>query len=449
MRQMLPESSLHSNEMAVCDSDAQAQEGRSPGYLNLAALTSLFLLWGFITGLNDVLVPHLKNVFELSYTRAVLVQFYFFTAYFLVSVPAGLLLRRVGYQLGLVFGLLVACAGCLVFIPAARLQIYEVFLLGLFVLASGITVLQVSANPYVIALGSAKTAPSRLNLTQAFNSLGTTLAPVAGGAVFFAAISMGADPDTATSVDEFRAREAALVEKPYFWLAVVLLMMVAFFSWIRLPAIPEHRLSHRTSPSHSTSPSRSETFSIWRFPRLTLGAIGIFAYVGAEVAIGSFLVSFFSESSVAEMQLFEAAKYVSYYWGGAMVGRFAGALLLRYVSAGKTLAVCSLGSVVLIGVAMLSSGYLAVWSIVAVGICNSIMFPTIFSLALRGLGQYTSQGSGILCMAIVGGAVIPLLQGVLADEAGIQISFLVPLLCYCYIAYYGAFSPTLRGAAME
>ncbi|MCO1334599.1 sugar MFS transporter [Microbulbifer sp. OS29] len=428
--------------MAKYNTGAQDQMsvGTVPRYINLIALTSLFLIWGFITGLNDVLVPHLKNVFELSYTKAVLVQFYFFAAYFLVSVPAGMLLRRVGYQLGLVLGLLVACAGCLVFIPAARLQIYEVFLLGLFVLASGITLLQVSANPYVIALGSARTAPSRLNLTQAFNSLGTTLAPVIGGAVFFAGLTLSVDPDTAASLFEFRAREAALVETPYFWLAVLLLVMVAFFSWIRLPAIPEHQ---------QRSSVEGDVFSLWRFPRLTLGAVGIFAYVGAEVAIGSFLVSFFGEPSVARMTPFEASKYVSYYWGGAMIGRFAGAFLLRFVSAGKVLAVCGLGSVVLIAVAMMSSGAMAVWSIVAVGLCNSIMFPTIFSLALRGLGRYTSQGSGILCMAIVGGAVIPLFQGMLADSAGIQYSFLVPLICYCYIIYYGAFSRTLRGNAAE
>ncbi|WP_413664879.1 sugar MFS transporter [Microbulbifer sp. EKSA008] len=443
MSQMLPESGFSSSEMAKYDTDARAgvAAGVAPRYINLIALTSLFLIWGFITGLNDVLVPHLKNVFELSYTKAVLVQFYFFAAYFLVSVPAGMLLRRVGYQLGLVLGLLVACAGCLVFIPAARLQIYEVFLLGLFVLASGITLLQVSANPYVIALGSARTAPSRLNLTQAFNSLGTTLAPVIGGAVFFAGLTITADPDTAASIIEFRAREAALVETPYFWLAVLLLVMVAFFSWIRLPAIPEHQ--------QGGGADGHDVFSLWRFPRLTLGAVGIFAYVGAEVAIGSFLVSFFGEPSVAKMAPFEASKYVSYYWGGAMIGRFAGAFLLRFVSAGKTLAVCGLGSVVLIAIAMMTSGPIAVWSIVAVGLCNSIMFPTIFSLALRGLGKHTSQGSGILCMAIVGGAIIPLFQGMLADSAGIQYSFLVPLVCYCYIVYYGAFSRTLRGSAVE
>jgi len=443
MSQMFPGSGMSSNNMAANGAGTEGPSTESTSYFNFAALASLFLLWGFITGLNDVLVPHLKNVFELSYTRAVLVQFYFFMAYFLLSVPAGFLLRRVGYQLGLVIGLLVACAGCLVFIPAARLQIYEVFLLGLFVLASGITVLQVSANPYVIALGCSRTAPSRLNMTQAFNSLGTTLAPVVGGTVFFTAISVSSGPEVIANISEFRSREALLVDKPYFWLAVILLLMVAFFSWIRLPVISSHQLAP------GTDVAKNDVFSIWRFPRLTLGAVGIFTYVGAEVAIGSFLVSFFGEPSVSNMPPLEAAHFVSYYWGGAMIGRFAGALLLRYVSAGKVLAICGLGAVALISVAMFSSGLFAVWAIVAVGLCNSIMFPTIFSLALHGLGSHTSQGSGVLCMAIVGGAVIPLLQGVLADNAGIQLSFLVPMLCYCYIVYYGAFSPTLRGAAVE
>lgn len=416
-------------------SDSDQPSGYSHTF-SLTVLASLFFIWGFITSLNDILVPHLKNVFELSYTKAIFVQFSFFIAYFVVSVPAGALLKRVGYQLGLVLGLLIACAGCLIFIPAARMQVYEIFLFGLFILASGITILQVSANPYVIALGSASTAPSRLNLTQAFNSLGTTLAPAFGGLVIFSAVASGTVPTTPEAMQDFRAHEAALVEVPYFWLAVVLLVMVAFFSWIRLPKIPQHQSSPEISGERA--------FDFLRYPRLTLGAVGIFVYVGAEVAIGSFLVNFFGESSVAGMTTAQAARYVSYYWGGAMIGRFAGALLLRYVSAGLLLAVCGFFATLLIAVAMLSTGMQAVWAILAVGLFNSIMFPTIFSLAVAGLGRDTSQGSGVLCMAIVGGAIVPLLQGVMADFAGIQLSFLVPLLCYCYIVYYGAFSPMLR-----
>ncbi|MEW5249378.1 sugar MFS transporter [Microbulbifer discodermiae] len=405
---------------------------------SLAILASLFFIWGFITSLNDILVPHLKNVFDLNYTEAIFVQFCFFIAYFVVSVPAGALIKRVGYQLGLVLGLLIACAGCLVFIPAARMQIYGIFLLGLFVLAAGITILQVSANPYVIALGKASTAPSRLNLTQAFNSLGTTLAPAFGGLVIFSAVASGADTTTVEGLQLFRAHEAALVEKPYFILALVLLLMVAFFSWVRLPSAPHQQ------PPADTAPDVDSAFRPLRYPRLMLGAIAIFVYVGAEVAIGSFLVNFFGEPSVAGMSTAQAARYVSYYWGGAMIGRFAGALLLRYVSPGLLLAVCGCCATLLIAAAMLSTGMPAVWSILAVGLFNSIMFPTIFSLAVTGLGRNTSQGSGVLCMAIVGGAIVPLAQGVMADFAGIQLSFLIPLLCYCYIVYYGTFSPMLR-----
>ncbi|SDK62303.1 sugar MFS transporter [Microbulbifer yueqingensis] len=417
---------------------SSAASATVPTRTGLVVLTSLFFIWGFITSLNDILVPHLKNVFELSYTKAIFVQFSFFAAYFIVSIPAGMLLRRVGYQLGLVMGLLIASAGCLIFIPAARMQVYEVFLLGLFVLASGITILQVSANPYVIALGSAVSAPSRLNLTQAFNSLGTTLAPFFGGLVIFAGVSSGIDRTTAEGLQAFRAQEAALVEAPYFWLALVLLLMVAFFSYLRLPSIPGHQL-----PSQVRSRA-GDRLQLLRHPRLSLGAVGIFVYVGAEVAIGSFLVNFFGEPGVAGMSTGEAARYVSYYWGGAMIGRFAGALLLRYVSAALMLATCGLGAAVMIVLAMMSTGMQAVWAIIAVGLFNSIMFPTIFSLALQGLGRHTSQGSGILCMAIVGGAFVPLLQGILADRIGIQLSFLVPLVCYCYIVYYGTFSPLLR-----
>ncbi|GMG87952.1 L-fucose:H+ symporter permease [Biformimicrobium ophioploci] len=415
------------------DMDAVA----SPRF-SLLVLTSLFFIWGFITSLNDILLPHLKNVFELSYTEASLVQSSFFAAYLIVSVPAGLLLKRIGYQLGLVLGLLIACAGCLVFIPAARMQVYEVFLLGLFVLASGITILQVSANPYVIALGSSESAPSRLNMTQAFNSLGTMLAPVFGGLVLFSTVPTVADHASAEAIRAFRASEAALVEAPYFWLAVILLLMVAFFSWVRLPVAP-------TKPHESSVDTvDAGVFRIFRFPRLTLGAVGIFVYVGAEVAIGSYLVNFFGEPSVAGMSTSQASRYVSWYWGGAMVGRFIGALLLRYVRPGLMLAVCGFFASVLVAVAMLSTGFQAVWAILAVGLFNSIMFPTIFSLALGGLGQFASQGAGVLCMAIVGGAVVPFVQGVFADLLGIQMSFFVPLICYCYIVYYGAFSPLLR-----
>jgi len=386
----------------------------------LTSLTSLFFMWGFITCLNDILIPHLKGVFDLSYSQAMLVQFCFFGAYFIVSLPAGAIVKKLGYQKGIVLGLVIAAIGCLGFYPAASMHSYPVFLMALFVLASGITLLQVSANPYVSMLGDAKTASSRLTMTQAFNSLGTTVAPFFGALLILnqAAESMSAQAS------------AEAVQMPYVFLAAMLLGLAAIFAWLKLPNLS-------ASDDVEQSDSSSDTGSAWQYNHLVLGAVGIFVYVGAEVSIGSFLVSFFAEPSIAGLEESEAAKYIAYYWGGAMVGRFIGAAVMQKVSGGKVLCFNSFFAVILILIATLSSGTLAMTAILLVGLCNSIMFPTIFSLAINGLGKHTSQGSGILCLAIVGGAIVPLIQGLLADSIGIQPSFFLPILCYLFIAYYG------------
>lgn len=385
----------------------------------LTSLTSLFFMWGFITCLNDILIPHLKGIFNLSYSQAMLVQFCFFGAYFLVSLPAGKIVKTVGFQKGIVLGLIVAALGCFCFYPAASLHSYPIFLLALFILASGITILQVSANPFVSILGKPETASSRLTLTQAFNSLGTTIAPFFGAYLILDQV-----------VDSMSAAEqAASVQLPYLLLGAMLLGLAAIFSYITLP-----------STAATTTKSMDDTVtngSAWQYRHLVLGAIGIFVYVGAEVSIGSFLVSFFNDPSIAGIEEAEAAKYIAYYWGGAMVGRFIGAAVMQKIAAGKLLAFNSAAAVMLIIIAIASSGQVAMWSILLVGLCNSIMFPTIFSLALNGLGYHTSQGSGILCLAIVGGALIPLIQGLVADAIGLQISFFVPVICYVFIAYYG------------
>jgi len=391
----------------------------------LGALTSLFFMWGFITCLNDILIPHLKGVFSLTYTEAMLIQFCFFGAYFLVSLPAGALVRKLGYKKGIVVGLLTAAVGCLLFYPAASAQAYPLFLGALFVLASGITVLQVSANPYVTALGNPDTAASRLTMTQAFNSLGTTVAPFFGAMLILAGADAGAE-----------AMGADAVKTPYLMLAAALAVLAAIFSQLKLPEITEHAVSENTSAS--------DTPSAWTHSHLVLGAVGIFVYVGAEVSIGSFLVNFLGEESIAGMEESEAAKYIAYYWGGAMVGRFIGAVAMQKVKAGNALAFCAMGASLLIATAVFSSGSLAMWAILAVGLFNSIMFPTIFSLAINLLGDRTSQGAGILCLGIVGGALIPVLQGVMADAMGIQLAFLMPIVCYVYIAYYG-----LKGSAVK
>lgn len=407
---------LQSNS-AVEAENFQAEE-YSGNRFALVALTSLFFMWGFITCLNDILIPYLKGVFDLSYTQAMLVQFCFFGAYFLVSLPAGALLSRIGYQKGIVAGLSVAVIGCLLFIPAGRMETYGLFLGALFVLASGITILQVSANPYVTMLGDERTAASRLTMTQAFNSLGTTVAPQFGALLILPAAGVA-----------ITAARSSAVEIPYLTLAMVLAVLATVFGLLKLP-----RIVNISKPAASMEVSESA----WNQRHLVLGAVAIFLYVGAEVSIGSFLVNFIAEDSIAGLEESDAAFYISLYWGGAMVGRFVGALVMRYISAGKVLGICSIGSCVLLVITVTGSGFFAMYAVLAVGLFNSIMFPTIFSLALAKLGMATSQGSGILCQAIVGGAIIPLLQGVLADQVGVQISFVLPIFCYLYILYFGA-----------
>ncbi|MFT4928572.1 MAG: FHS family L-fucose permease-like MFS transporter [Phenylobacterium sp.] len=391
----------------------------------LLSLTTLFFMWGFITSLNDILIPHLKNVFSLNYTQAMLVQFCFFSAYFLVSLPAGAITRRIGYQKGMVIGLVIAGIGCLMFYPAASIRSYPLFLGALFVLASGITLLQVSANPYVSALGDPKTASSRLTMTQAFNALGTTVAPFFGALLILGVATEAAD--SASLID----KQAEAVQFPYLLLAASLFILAAVFAWLKLPKVDF------ANTDAADNEAQAGSGSAWQYRHLVLGALGIFVYVGAEVSIGSFLVNFLGEESIAGMEELEAAKYIAYYWGGAMVGRFIGAAAMQKIAGGKALFFCAVMAVLLIAITMLTSGAVAMWAILMVGLFNSIMFPTIFSLAITGLGQHTSQASGILCLAIVGGAVIPLLQGVLADLMGIQQAFFLPIICYLFIAYYG------------
>jgi FHS family L-fucose permease-like MFS transporter len=395
----------------------------------LISLTSLFFMWGFITCLNDILIPYLKTAFALSYTKAMLVQFCFFGAYFIVSLPAGALVSKIGYKKGIVTGLTVASVGCLLFYPAAEMAIYGLFLLALFILASGITILQVSANPYVSALGPSKTASSRLTMTQAFNSLGTTLAPFFGAWLIFNGIESVIEPMETVS--------ASAVKAPYLLLAASLLVLAFIFSMIKLPDLGRNQQAQ-------VSPSKA-----WQYRHLRLGAIGIFLYVGAEVSIGSFLVSFLSEPSIAGMQESQAAQFIAYYWGGAMVGRFIGAFVMQHVAAGKVLAFNAVMVIVLIGIAISFDGAIAMWSIIAVGLFNSIMFPTIFSLAIQDLGDATSNAAGVLCLAIVGGAIVPLMQGVLADSVGVQLAFILPAVCYVFIAYYGVRGSKPTAASQE
>ena len=404
----------------------------------LISLTSLFFIWGFITAMNDILIPHLKGVFNLTYTQAMLVQFCFFGAYFLVSIPAGKIVAKFGYKAGIAMGLLGAAVGCVMFVPSAKLEMYWMFLLALFVLASGITLLQVAANPLVTLIGNPNTASSRLNLTQAFNSLGTTIAPIIGGFLIFGAMGEGGGHG-----EHGAGGSADTVILPYLTLAAILVLLALFFKFSQLPE-NQHSSDASSDGSSNNSPNENATAhsagsqtSLKQYPHLLLGAVGIFVYVGAEVSVGSFLINFLGEPHIAGMSEAQAAQYVAYFWGGAMIGRFIGAAIMQKVAANKLLAVNSFASMLLIAIAMFTEGKLAMWSLLAVGLCNSIMFPTIFSLAINKLGGDTSRGSGLLCLAIVGGAIIPVFQGMLADMNDVQSSFILPLLCYVFIAFYG------------
>ena len=400
--------------------------------LAFGVVTAVFFMWGFITVLNDVLVPHLKSVFSLDYTQIMLIQFTFFGAYFLMSLPAGKVVAVSGYKNSIIIGLCVAGLGALLFYPAAAMPSYGMFLGALFVLASGITLLQVAANPYVSLLGATRGAPSRLNLSQAFNSLGTALAPKFGGLLLLSGAVLSSTALTKLDVPQrlaYQLQQARAVQGPYLGIAVALLVLALIVYLFHLPAVGSAE-NRRAEPLH---PFRTAL----RQRHLFFGVAAIFLYVGAEVSIGSFMINYISLPVIGNMPQAKAAGFVSLYWGGAMVGRFIGSALLRRISARKLLGVYACVAALLVVTSMLSHGMLAVWSIVSIGLFNSIMFPNIFTLSIEGLGPLTSHGSSVLIMAIVGGAVIPELQGVLADHIGVHHAFLLPLLCYLYIMFYG------------
>ena len=410
---------------------------KNPYFGSLTILTSLFFIWGFITCLNDILIPHLKSVFELTYTQAMLIQFCFFAAYFVVSVPSGYLVEKIDYKGGIIAGLSIAGIGCLLFYPAASQHSYPLFLAALFVLASGITLLQVAANPYVTILGAPETASSRLTMTQAFNSLGTTIAPYFGSLfILSAAVKTAEDIKLldANQLSSYQTAQAAAVQNPYLFIAALLFFIAIIFALIKLPNI---KVIDQKPDQSVASSIDNQHYSAWGYNHLVLGAIAIFLYVGGEVCIGSFLINFMGEPAIAGLAENEAGKYVSFYWGGAMVGRFIGAAVMQKIHPGKVLVFNALAATCLVLITINSSGSIAMWAILSVGLFNSIMFPTIFSLAISGLGSHTGQGSGILCAAIVGGAILPVIQGLFADQIGIQAAFFIPVLCYLYISYYG------------
>jgi len=404
-----------------------------PSSTNVAAMsmvTTLFFFWGFVTVLNDILVPHLKSIFDLNYAKVMLIQFAFFSAYFIFSIPSSKIVDAIGYKKTMVTGLFTMGAGALLFIPAASAASFPLFLGALMILAAGITALQVAANPYVAVLGPPQTASSRLNLTQAFNSLGTTIGPYLGGLLILNANFKGSDETRQMSADvlqAYRIHEAASVKLPYLVIGLALITFGIIIAMFKLPAIPG-------AVRHDGVGAKT---SLWKYRQLVLGAVGIFVYVGAEVSIGSFLINYFGQREIGGLPELAAAKYVTYYWGGAMVGRFIGSAVLQKIKTGTVLGFAAIAACTLVVTSMLTTGSVAMWSIILVGLFNSVMFPNIFTLGIAGLGPLTGKASGILVMSIVGGAILPVLMGALADRIGVHHALLLPAICYLYIVYYG------------
>jgi len=407
---------------------ADASPATAPRYTSaLSAVTTLFFLWGFITCLNDILIPYLKAIFQLSFAKANFINLCFFGAYFLMSIPAGRLVARIGYKRGMLVGFGVAALGAFLFYPAAAQRVYGLFLGALFVLASGITLLQVAANPYVAILGPPKTASVRLTLTQAFNSLGTTLAPLLGSALILSHLPKLSRATSAAAID------VTAVQIPYLVIGAALLLISLLLSQVNMPQIE--------LATEQVADVDAGSVRAWHYRHLVFGVVGIFAYVGAEVAIGSHLVSYLALPDVMGLDPKAAGNRLSLYWGAAMVGRFAGAYLLNKVSPAKLLAFNAVVAAALVLLSINSTGAVAMWSLVSVGLMNSIMWPVIFPLALAGLGRHTEEGSGLLCTAVVGGALVPLLFGYLADHSSLRLALLLPVACYGYIVWYG-----LRGS---
>ncbi len=391
----------------------------------------LFFAFGGITSLNDVIIPKLKGLFTLGYAEAMLVQSAFFAAYFIISLPASAIVKRLGYLRTAAIGLLTMTAGCLLFIPASSSGTFAVFLGALFVLAAGITIVQVVANPLISLLGPPATASSRLTFAQAFNALGTTIFPYVGAILILGGLAT-VDPATLSglALDQYRTAETRVIVHTYLGLAAALILIAAVL-WIR-----RNRLQER----QASEVPLLQSFTLLRRPRFAFGTACIFFYVGAEVAIGSLLVAFLMQGDVMAIVDEAAGKHVAFYWGGAMIGRFIGAGLLRLIAPGKLLACVATGSILLILLAANSRGPVSGWALLAIGLCNAIMFPTIFSLASEGLGTRAAEGSGIICMAIVGGAIIPPLTGHLADLAGLRMALVLPALCYAIILTFGLYA---------
>ena len=421
-------------------SRANHDAARDAGYLPLFVF-ALFFFFGGTTSLNDILIPKLKTLFTLSYGEVMTVQSAFFAAYLIVSLPAAAVVRRIGYMRAAVFGLMMMTVGCILFVPASQSALFPMFLLALFVVAAGITIVQVVANPLISRLGPARTVHSRLTFAQAFNSLGTMVFPYVGSLLILGAISR-VDPKSLSGawLMRYRVQATHVIEDTYLALAAILFTL----------ALLVYLYRNHLEESHCEGSGWSEMTSLLRLPRFGLGAACIFLYVGAEVAIGSLIVNYLMQGDVLGLGQQAAGEHVPFYWGGAMVGRFVGAYLLRMFSPGKVLAAAATGVLALLFISAHTIGAVSGWSLLAIGLCNSIMFPTIFSLASEGLGSRAASASGLIGVAIVGGAVIPPLTGHAADLVGLKAALIVPALCYAGILSYGIYArrPAVAAAPM-
>ena len=408
--------------MTVSGSGARATYGPA-----LSLLATLFFMWGFITVINNTLLPHLRSVFKLSYTQTTLIESVWFIAYFFASIPSAKLIERIGYKRAIVTGLVVMAAGALLMIPAARIPSYNVVLIALFIVASGITLLQVAANPYVVVIGPADSAPARLNLVQAFNSMGTTLAPLFGGYLILGRSVSGTSVEGTALTQAQRLADAQSVQLPYLIVAGALILLAVVIARFPLPDL--HIRASRLAPAERRQ------LSLWRHRNLVFGIPAIFIYLIAEIGVSNLFINFVSAPAIGNLTHAQASTYLFLLWGGMMVGRFIGSVVMRRVPAEHVLAGAAIGAFVVMTIAATVSGPAAMWALISVGLFHSIMFPTIFSLGIRGLGRLTEEGSGLLIMAIAGGALV-IVQGRVADSYGLQASFWITVACEVYVLFY-------------
>ncbi|MYM33329.1 glucose/galactose MFS transporter [Duganella sp. FT94W] len=424
--------------ISTATSSVPSQANGSSNRAVLSLLTSLFFTWGFITVINNTLLPHLRSVFDLNYTQTTLIESVWFIAYFFASIPSARLIERIGYQKSMVFGLVMMAAGALLMIPAARMPSYGVTLVALFIIACGITLLQVSANPYVAVLGSPETASSRLNLVQAFNSLGATLAPLFGAYLILGRSNSGTAEAGRVLTQAEKLADAQAVQLPYLIVACVLVILALVIARFKMPSM-HHGATSRVSDAER------EKLSLWKHRNLVFGIPAIFIYLIAEIGVANLFINFTAQPEIGGLSHEQGAHYLFLLWGGMLVGRFVGAWAMNKTTAERVLAFCAIGAFIVMMIAALGTGSVAMWALISVGLFHSVMFPTIFTLGIKGLGPLTEEGAGLLIMAIAGGALV-VVQGWLADTVGLQLSFLLTAVCELYVLFYAVWGSKATNA---